>query len=337
MKITVLGAGSWGTALAILLARNAHEVTLVGRNAQEISDMKSLGQNRRYLPGFDLPERVGYAVFGQEPAASDLCVVATPSGAVRELMRNDRGHSSALVVCSKGLEAKSGLLMTQVVQEVRPNLEVGVLSGPNLAVEIAKQVPTVAIAAFSERQPAATVQEAFTCATFRVSIGDDMIGVELGGALKNVLAIGAGMSDGLGFGDNTKAAFLSRGLMEIAKLGAAMGARSETFLGPAGVGDLFATANSRLSRNYRIGHALGSGSTLPLALQSVGQVAEGVPTSEATQVLAQRFGIDMPVFAAVEGVIKGHLSPGQAVALLMDRAPKAVDFLEPRVAPVKNA
>jgi glycerol-3-phosphate dehydrogenase (NAD(P)+) len=153
------------------------------------------------------------------------------------------------------------------------------------------------------------------------------VGIELGGALKNVLAIGAGMSDGLGFGDNTKGAFLSRGLMEIARLGSAMGARPETFLGPSGVGDLFATAHSHLSRNYRLGLSLGSGGALSQALADLGQVAEGVPTSEAAQILARKHNVEMPVFAAVEAVIRGRIPPSQAVAMLMERAPRMDDFM----------
>jgi glycerol-3-phosphate dehydrogenase (NAD(P)+) len=329
MNVTVLGSGSWGTALAMLLARNSNEVTLAGRSVEEISILRSHRENFRYLPGFVLPEGVNYCLLGQEISKSDLCVLAVPSGAVREMIAEHTAKTGAVVVCSKGLEAGTGLSMSEIVREVRPELSVGVLSGPNLAIEIAQGVPTVAIAAFADLAVAARVQEAFNGPKFRVSVGDDVVGIELAGALKNVLAIGAGMSDGIGYGDNTKGAFLSRGLMEMARLGAAMGARAETFLGPAGAGDLFATANSQLSRNYRVGFALGSGSTLKEALEKLGQVAEGVPTSEATQMLARRMGVDMPVFAAVEGVIRAHLTPHQSVALLMERAPKAIDFLQP--------
>jgi glycerol-3-phosphate dehydrogenase (NAD(P)+) len=163
--------------------------------------------------------------------------------------------------------------------------------------------------------------------TFRVSVSDDVVGVELAGSLKNVLAIGAGMSDGLGFGDNTKGAFLSRGLMEMARLGLVMGARMETFLGPAGVGDLFATASSRLSRNYRLGRALGEGKSLEQALSDLGQVAEGVPTSHAAGMLAIQYGVEMPVFAAVAAVLRGRVQPLQAVAMLMERTSSMGDFL----------
>ena len=274
-----------------------------------------------------LPADVQFAMIGDEPSAADLIVIAVPAIAVRDVVRAHTLSGVPILISSKGLEMGTSMTVREVVAEIRPDAEAGVLSGPNLAVEIVRGVPTVAISAFKNRATAEMVQVAFNSATYRVSVGDDVIGIELGGALKNVLAIGAGMSDGLGFGDNTKGAFLSRGLMEMAKLGSAMGGRSETFLGPAGVGDLFATANSRLSRNYRIGEALGTGHSLRDALKEIGQVAEGVPTSEATQVLSRKHGVEMPVFAAVEGVIRGVISPSQAVAMLMERAPKANDFL----------
>jgi len=326
MRVAVLGSGSWGTALAILLARNGHDVDLLGRDAEEIGAIERLRENLHYLPGFAIPANVRARMLGQAEEC-DLAVVAVPSVAVRQATAFLPPGNPRIVVASKGLEPSTGSFMVDVLAEARPEAKIGVLTGPNLAVEIARGIPTVAIAAFADRIDAEAVQAAFTCATFRVSITDDVVGVELAGALKNVLAIGGGMSDGLGFGDNTKGAFLSRGLMEVARLGAAMGARPETFLGPAGVGDLFATANSHLSRNYRVGEALGRGTSLTEALHALGQVAEGVPTSEAAQVLARRHNVEMPVLAAVEGVLRGRISPRQAVAMLMERAPRMDDFV----------
>jgi glycerol-3-phosphate dehydrogenase (NAD(P)+) len=302
-------------------------VTLSGRDPDEIAGLRACRENLRYMPGFVIPSDVRFALLGEQPQEPELTVVAVPSGAVREMIRHHSPGSAPIVVCSKGLEVATSLMMTQVVAEIHPAAEAGVLSGPNLAVEIVRGIPTVAISAFLRRSTAEFVQRAFNCGSFRVSLSDDVVGIELGGALKNVLAIGAGMSDGLGFGDNTKGAFLSRGLMEMARLGDAMGGRPNTFLGPAGVGDLFATANSRLSRNYQLGQLLGAGEQLLPALHEIGQVVEGVPTSEAAQVLARKHQVDMPVFAAVEGVIRGHLKPQQAVALLMEKAPRANDFL----------
>ncbi len=325
MRVVVLGSGSWGTALAILLGRNGHKVRLLGRDPEEVASTEARRENLRYLPGFAIPSSVRVVCLG-EPGDADLAVVAVPSGAVRETAAFLPDGDPRLVVASKGLEPVSGRFMVDVLAEARPHARIGVLSGPNLAVEIARQVPTVALAAFARREDAEATQAAFTSADFRVSVTEDVVGVELAGALKNVLAIGGGMSDGLGFGDNTKGAFLSRGLMEVARLGAALGARAETFLGPAGVGDLFATANSRLSRNYRVGFALGRGSRLEEALAEVGQVAEGVPTSEAAGVLARRHGVEVPVLAAVEAVVCGRIRPDRAVAMLMERAVRMDDF-----------
>ncbi len=319
MKVTVLGSGSWGTAITILLARNGHQVTLLGRNEDELSAMREHHRNPRYLPDFEIPRDVEFANFVEAAPESQMTVIAVPSSAVRQIVSSIRGVHPLVAVASKGLELESSKSMTEVVSEMLPHAQVGVISGPNLAVEIARQVPTVAVAAFAYPDAAVTVRDAFSCGTFRVSTTDDVVGVELAGSLKNVLAIGAGMSDGLGFGDNTKGAFLSRGLMEMARLGLAMGARMETFLGPAGVGDLFATAASRLSRNYRLGRALGEGRRLVEAVAELGQVAEGVPTSRAVNALAQQHNVEMPVFAAVEAVLQGQIRPVQAVEMLMTR------------------
>ncbi len=327
MKIAVLGAGSWGTSLAILLARNGHDVHLFGRDEDDLAGMAARRENLHYLPGFAIPEGVSFERFGSEQVTGDIFVLAVPSGAVREVCSNLANADATFVIASKGLEAPTGFMLHQVVLDVWPNATVGVLSGPNLAIEIARGIPTVAVAAFDVISNAERVQSVFGCGTFRVSVGDDVIGVELAGALKNVLAIGAGMSDSLGFGDNTKGAFLSRGLLEMSRLGLAMGAKLETFLGPAGVGDLFATAASTLSRNYRLGRALGEGSSLGEALTSVGQVAEGVPTSEAATVLARRLQVQTPVFAAVESVILGRIEPRAAVAHLMERSVRMEHFL----------
>jgi glycerol-3-phosphate dehydrogenase (NAD(P)+) len=327
LEIAVIGSGSWGTALTILLARNGHAVTLLGRNPEEVADLQATRENNRYLPGFPVPFGARFATIECDDVRPEMTVIAVPSGAVRHVLADIPGRHPLIVVAAKGLEGGSALRMTELVQEVRPEATTGILSGPNLAVEIARGIPTVAVVASHDRPAAETVRDAFMCRTFRVSVSDDVVGVELGGALKNVLAIGAGMSDGLGFGDNTKGAFLSRGLMEIARLGAAMGARAETFLGPSGVGDLFATAVSRLSRNYRLGRALGEGASLEAAIGALGQVAEGVPTSEATALLASRHCVDLPVFAAVEAVLKGLIAPGRAVELLMERVVRMDDFL----------
>jgi len=319
MRATVLGAGSWGTALAILLARNGHDVTLWGRDDEEMHIMGSVRENLHYLPGFALPENITPVTGEDVLAETDLWVVAVPSGAVRTVARRIQGESPLVVLASKGLEAGTAKLMNDVVEESLGRGRIGALSGPNLAIEIVRGVPTAAISAFAQDEASEIVRTAFSCRTFRVYCSQDVIGVELAGALKNVLAIAAGMCDGLGFGDNSKGALLSRGLKEMMQLGKAMGARAETFLGIAGVGDLFATAVSKLSRNYRVGRAIGEGRTLSDALREIGQVAEGVATSESAMVLSRRHQVPMPVFEAVEAVLRGRLKPIEGVSLLMER------------------
>lgn len=320
MNVAVLGSGSWGTALTLLLARNGHEVTLLGRDPEEIFDLRERRENIRYLPGFVLPPEVKYGFLADHRDPVEMTVVAVPSGAVRQIVSEIQGDHPLVVVASKGLEAGSAKLMTDVVAEALPSAQVGVISGPNLAVEIVRGIPTAAIAAFADQALADKVRLAFNCRTFRTYMSEDVIGVEMAGALKNVIAVGAGMSDGLGFGDNTKGAFLARGLKEMTVLGLKMGARLETFLGIAGVGDLFATAASNLSRNYRTGKLLGQGVPLKEALEQIGQVVEGVSTSESVELLSRRYETEMPVFAAIESVIRGRVEPLKAVGMLMERA-----------------
>lgn len=324
MRVTVLGAGSWGTALAILLARNGHDVVLFGRNGEELASMASVRENMHYLPGFAIPTNVSVVWDEAELRPSDFWLVAVPSGGVRsmsEVIRNVQ-QDALVVMASKGLEMGSCMLLTDVIKEAVPGAEVGAISGPNLAVEIARGIPTAAVVAFANCDTADHLRSAFTCRSFRVYSSSDIRGVELAGALKNVMALAAGMSDGLGFGDNTKGALLARGLHEMWLLGEALGAKMATFMGIAGVGDLFATAASRLSRNYRVGRAIGEGASLSQALESVGQVAEGVPTTDAAMVLARRHGLSLPTFEAVESVLKERVRPMEAVGLLMERMPK---------------
>lgn len=328
MQVTVLGAGSWGTAIAIMLARGGHDVTLWGRDSEDAHSLSALRENVQYLQGFVIPENVTITSTAEPLAPCDLWVVAVPSGAVRHVCARICGENPLVLMAAKGLESGSAMPLCDVAAEVLPSARVGVLSGPNLAVEIVRGVPTAAVVAFRDLADAEQVRSVFMCRTFRVYVSDDVIGVELAGALKNVLAIAAGLSDGLGFGDNTKGALLARGLHEMASLGLALGARLDTFLGVAGVGDLFATAVSQLSRNYRVGKALGQGVALHEAVRSIGQVAEGVVTAEATLVLARRNGVAMPTFEATDNVIRGRIRANDAVGQLMERLPKVEAILK---------
>lgn len=322
MRVCVLGAGSWGTALAILLARNGHEVTLWGRDEEEIAAMRSVRENLHYLPGFALPEGILPTTSLSAEKSFDLWVMAVPSPGVREASRQIRGERPLVAVASKGLEPGTGALLEAVVREVALGARLAVLSGPNLAVEIVRGIPTAAVAAAHDEADADAVREAFTCRTFRVYVSADVIGISLAGALKNVLALAGGVSDGLGFGDNTKGALLARGLREMILLGLAMGGRIESFVGIAGVGDLFATASSQLSRNYRVGRMLGEGKTLRNALDSIGQVAEGAETADSVLRLARQHQVQVPVFEAAAAVIRGALKPLDAVGMLMERMTK---------------
>lgn len=317
MVVTVVGAGSWGTALSIVLARNGHRVRLVGRRSEDLLALQGQRENLRYLPGFRLPE--GIEVFEDtEPIPpADLAVEALPSGSVAENIHLFAGHPT-IVVASKGLAPDDDGLLSDDLMAAYPGSKVVALSGPNLAIELAKGVPTAAIAASPDPDAAVSVREAFQCATYRVYVSDDIVGVQLAGALKNIMAIGAGIGDGLGFGDNTKGAFLSRGLNEMLRLGVALGARPETFFGIAGVGDLFATASSKLSRNYRVGVGLGEGRGLDQILQELGQVAEGVPTCEIAVRLARRAEVPVPIMETILAILQGRIAARTAVAKLME-------------------
>lgn len=321
MTVTVVGAGSWGTALALVLARSGHQVRIIGRESDALS-MLTLGrENLRYLPGFVLPEGIVVESLEEAQPGGDIAIVAVPSAAVQEVLQVASG-SPIVVVASKGLAPGGEALLSDQIATGCPDSKVVVLSGPNLAVELAQGVPTVAVAASTDESAACAVRDVFHCRTYRVYISDDVRGVETAGALKNVMAIAAGMSDGLGFGDNTKGAVLARGLNEMARIGMAMGARIETYLGIAGVGDLFATANSRLSRNYRVGYGLGEGRPLKDILDDIGQVAEGVTTAALGLQMARRLEVDAPIIEVVHGVIKGTIDARSAVWQLMERTPK---------------
>jgi glycerol-3-phosphate dehydrogenase (NAD(P)+) len=318
MDVAVLGSGSWGTALSILLARNGLDTTLYGRNHEEILVMRHTRENMKYLPGFSLPAEITPDDLSNFRGAP-MTIVALPSGVVREVLATIQGETPLLVMATKGLELGTGKLIGEVAQEVKPDSTIAVLSGPNLAVEIVRGIPTAAVAACKDAVGADRVRSAFMCPSYRVYASDDIVGVEIAGALKNVLAIGGGLSDGLGFGDNTKGALLARGLKEMITYGLANGGRLETFIGIAGVGDLFATASSKLSRNYRVGLAMGTGKHVQEAIREVGQVAEGLSTAEAVMHVARHRGIQMPVFDTIESVVREKMAAKAAVALLMER------------------
>jgi glycerol-3-phosphate dehydrogenase (NAD(P)+) len=315
-----LGSGSWGTALAIHLARSGTQVSLWGRDPAEIESLRENRENVLYLPDFDLPPEIEPVEV--LPAEADFWIIAVPSEALREVCQK-LPSDCVVVIATKGLEQETSLRMSQVLAAERPGARIAVLSGPNLAVELAGGIPTATVIASDNDELAERVRVQFMAKSLRVYTSSDVVGVELGGALKNVMAIAAGMSDGLGFGNNTKGALLARGLHEMASLGSVLGARAKTFMGLSGVGDLFATAASVLSRNYRIGRALGAGEQLDDALHELGQVAEGVPTTHAAVALANRLCVDVPLMQAVAAVLEGESKPLDAVSGLMQRTPRS--------------
>ncbi len=327
-KIAILGAGSWGSALAHLLGTKGEDVRLWDRDSALIEDIKARGLNAKYLPDIPLPDSVQAVPAMREALAeADWIIVAVASGGIRAVVAEAADFltpQTALISASKGLEADTGFTVSEVVTTLLTEVAyagLSVLSGPNLARELTRGVPTASVVASLDPQQARAAQSLLmTERTFRVYTHTDVKGVELGGALKNVLAIGAGLSDGLGFGDNTKAALMTRGLMEMTQLGVAAGGKALTFLGLSGVGDLMATASSKLSRNYRVGLGLAAGKTLDEIQTELHQASEGVPTALAAQVLSHRHGVQTPVFATINAVLHSGLSPSVAVEELMTRA-----------------
>lgn len=325
--IGIVGTGAWGTTLGILLARTGHKTVLWSRTESRAQELAGARVNDRSVPGVEFPDSMSVtASLDESFADSELVIVAVPSVTVRENIRNisDALPTGSSVVCAtKGIEIDTGKRMSQVISEELPNFDIeriGVLSGPNLAPEIANGKVATATVAFPADSVGESVQTLLSSDLFRVYRSEDVTGVELGGALKNVIAIGAGFIDGAGLGDNAKAAFVTRGLHEITRLGVAMGASPDTFAGLSGMGDLVATCYSTLSRNYRLGIGISSGKDLESVLADLGQTAEGVPTTRATVRLAAELGIEMPIATATHTVLFEGASPTDAVRDLMARA-----------------
>lgn len=334
MNIVVLGAGAWGTALAISAVRQAdagRRITLWARDAQQAADLQRHRENRRYLSGVAVPESVQIATgaLHSNPArlqGVDLVIVATPMAGLRDMLSWLADQSVPVAWLCKGFEAPTtqttGLLGHEVRAQVAPDLLAGVLSGPSFALEVARGQPSALVAASEHAQVRDTLVAAFHSPTLRVYANDDIVGVEVGGAVKNVLAIATGLCDGLGLGMNARAALITRGLAEITRLGLALGAKAETFMGLSGLGDLVLTATGDLSRNRKVGQLLAQGMSLQQAVDSLGHVAEGVYSARTVAQRARSLGVDMPITDAVVALLDGRLQPAQAVALLMGRDPK---------------
>ena len=329
-RIGVIGAGSWGTALAKVLCENGHDVTVWARRSELVAELTAQHQSSDYLPGIVLPSNLRFTT-DLEAATSEAAFVllATPSHGLRAVTQQLSSLSpSAIVISSvKGIEADTLLRMSQVLATLLgESVPVVVLSGPSLAVEVAHHIPTAIVAAGNDLAAAKAVQEIFMNPYFRVYTHHDVIGVELGGALKNIIALAAGIVDGAGFGDNTKAALMTRGLVEITRLGAKLGADPMTFAGLSGMGDLFVTCMSRKSRNRHVGEQIGQGRKLQDILSEMMMVAEGVRTTQAAYRLAQQHGVEMPITAEVYRVLFENKDAKQAVNALMTREAKREKF-----------
>jgi len=330
MKICVLGAGAWGTALAVNAAER-HAVTLWARDASQARSMTASRENTRYLPGIALPASLSVAAGHAAGAATgaDLVIVATPMAALREQLALLHDCAAPVAWLCKGVEAAQGgpesfgLLPHEIRLQTAPALQAGALSGPSFALEVAQGRPTALVAASAHAVVRDTLVAAFHGPSLRVYANDDLVGVEVGGAVKNVLAIATGLCDGLSLGLNARAALVTRGLVEMTRFGLALGARADTFMGLSGLGDLVLTSTGDLSRNRKVGLLLAQGRTLAQAVESLGHVAEGVYCARTVLQRARHLGVEMPITEGVVALLDGRMRPAEAVAALMGRDPAA--------------
>jgi glycerol-3-phosphate dehydrogenase (NAD(P)+) len=326
-KISIIGAGSWGTALAVLLSQRRARLLLWSHNPAVADELVNLRTNSAYLPGVRLPPNVYATASLAEAADADLVLFVTPSKAVREVAGRLAGEglseSAVVVSCTKGIEHDSGKLMTQILEECLPGRAVGVLSGPNHAVEIAQGIPAASVIGTAETGLLEPLREVFSLPAFRPYSSDDVTGIQLGGALKNIFAIAAGVSDGFKMGDNAKAGLVTRALAEMMRLGVALGGRQETFFGLSGIGDLMVTCFSKHSRNRMVGERIGRGEAPAGIEKSMAMVAEGVPTARGAWQCALRLGIEAPITREVQAVLHENKPPHEAMWELLGRPPKS--------------
>ena len=322
-NVTVLGDGGWGTALGLILSRKGCQVRIWGPFPEYIDRIRREHENTLYLPGIRLPEELLWTADRAEAMdQADLVILAIPSKYFRGVLETFAGllpASCPVVSISKGLDGVNHRRLTDVAVELLKPASIAVLSGPSHAEEVARGVPTAVVLACADTQTAKRLQSTLMSPHFRIYTSDDMVGVELGGALKNVIAVAVGASDGIGFGDNTRAALITRGLAEITRLGVALGARPDTFAGLSGLGDLIVTCTSRLSRNRKVGERLGQGETMDQIVSSMQQVAEGVTTCGIVRALAREHQVRAPITEEVYALIHDGKNPQQAVQALLGR------------------
>jgi glycerol-3-phosphate dehydrogenase (NAD(P)+) len=326
-KTAILGAGAWGTALAWLWGKDGRQISLWGHNAGRVMRMQKTRENRDYLPGVELPESVDVTSELSDCAGADLIVFVTPSTVLREIatrLRKLTVNPRALFLsCTKGVEHLTGMRMSQIIREVFPGHGIAVLSGPNLAMEIAQNLPTATVIGCDDVNCAASLQNTLGSSRFRIYTSLDVVSIELGGALKNVFALAAGISDGLGLGDNSKAALVTRSLAELVRIGIAMGGNANAFYGLSGAGDLIVTCYSECSRNHTVGKRLGRGEPVAQIIGSMTAVAEGIPTARSAWECARRLNIATPIIDQVYAVLYEEKKPTVALEELLRREQKA--------------
>ena len=325
-KIGIIGAGSWGIALSVLLHNNGHEITVWSILEDEINMLKTEHEHKDKLPGVKLPEDMVFTTSLPEAIeGKDILVLAVPSPFTRSTSHNRKPYvadGQIIVNVAKGIEEHTLMTLSQIIEEEVPQANVAVLSGPSHAEEVGRGIPTTIVVGAKTRETAEYIQNVFMSDVFRVYISPDVLGIELGAALKNVVALAAGIADGLGYGDNTKAALITRGITEIARLGTAMGGKFETFCGLSGIGDLIVTCASMHSRNRRAGILIGQGKTMEEAMAEVKMVVEGVYSAKAAKALAEKYHVELPIIEQVNEVLFNGKSAAVAVKDLMIRDKK---------------
>ena len=322
-NVGIIGAGSWGTALALLLHNNGNKVTIWSIDKNEVEMLVTKREHQSKLPGVSIPEDI--LITGEMNdaiAGMDFCVLAVPSVYTRStarMMKNFVAEGQKIVNVAKGIEEDTLMTLSEQIEEELPQADVAVLSGPSHAEEVSRGLPTTCVLGAKTRETAEYLQQYFMSEAFRVYISSDILGIELGGSLKNVIALAAGIADGLGYGDNTKAALITRGIAEIARLGVAMGGKTETFSGLTGIGDLIVTCASVHSRNRRAGYLIGQGMTMKEATEEVQMVVEGVYSAKAAMKLAQKYQVDLPIIEKVNEILFEDKNAADAVKELMQR------------------
>jgi len=325
-RITLLGGGSWGTALAKLLSENGHQVTVWLRDEDQCRELTTERENKKYLPGVIIPDNIVFTSHINESLKdAEYILIVTPTQKIRSVLRQIISvykKNKIIINASKGIEIGTMSLVSDIVREETEDCIFADLTGPSIAKEVVAKMPTAITIACEDKKAASDIQDMFMSSYFRVYTNDDVVGAELGGALKNIIALGAGISDGIGYGDNAKAALMNRGIVEIARLGIAMGADVETFFGLSGIGDLMVTCMSKFSRNWNAGYLIGQGYSKDDAAKKVGMVVEGISTTYAAYELSKKLNVEMPIVNAMYDLLENNADVKETVNKLMLRDKK---------------